>query len=380
MRRYRVSRTKREPILRMIEAALVAGGAEILEPANPELAPFLMTIKTPQGERLRLVLYAFLANKYKQRNRPADEHRFQIKYGSGSKEYHEIYVADGVAEVTLMLGVHIERGLFVAVDPAMHAVTRFFRSVEFKSMHLDEADRTGWYSWERDRSTGRRHAEMPRDDLREEALLAFRPEFFLRYVAFERFAGGLDTGERVRLAEKVGRGTPMPTAKHPLEIELGLDASEILDMIGGAFRLKAAVRGSAAERHLGDYLKSLPDLSRVRSIDEDGQPDFEVRFGGSDYRIECKNVLRRTTASGACRVDFQKTRASQSDPCSRYYKPEQFELLAACLHPVTERWEFRFVSTASLPPHAKCVGHLSNRVVVEGEGWSESPVPLLHAR
>lgn len=48
-----------------------------------------------------------------------------------------------------------------------------------------------------------------------------------------------------------------------------------------------------------------------------------------------------------CRVetDDRETRSFQSEPCSRYYGSEDFDVFAACLHAVTERWEFRFAVT-----------------------------------
>jgi hypothetical protein len=89
--------------------------------------------------------------------------------------------------------------------------------------------------------------------------------------------------------------------------------------------------------------------------------------------IECKNILRSTYADGTFRLDFQRTRASKSDPCSRYYAPEEFDLVAACLHPRTERWEFRYALTADLDPHDKCEGRLSNRARLDSR-WSDDPL------
>jgi hypothetical protein len=80
--------------------------------------------------------------------------------------------------------------------------------------------------------------------------------------------------------------------------------------------------------------------------------------------IECKNSLRTTYADGRPKVDFQKTRASKGNPCSRYYRPQDFPVLAACLHAVTENWEFRFALTASLEPHKTCAGRISSSVAV----------------
>lgn len=331
---------------------------------------------------MTLICYAFLANEYGQRGRPADEHRFQVKYGSDFTRYHQLHISDDPSVVTLMFGVHLEAGLFIAVDPAMHRITWFSRSVEFKAHDLAEARRNGWHGWERDRSAVRRKQQMPLVNLQTESLIAFTPENFLRYVSFQRVTGGMDTGERLLLADRLfrqrarrTRGTP-----HPLETELGLSAHQILDLVGGAFRLKAAVRGSVAEHYLEQHLRKARGVSRVTRIDEDGRPDFEVVYRRRrPVLIECKNTLRRPTAAGAARVDFQKTRASKKDPCSRYYSPDQFEILAACLHPVTERWDFRFCLTAALAPHPTCKGRLSSRVEVAGDIWTPSVVELLEA-
>ena len=91
MERYRVVR--RGAIVERIEDALKRSGADVLESADPRSAPFQFVIRTPTGERLELVCYAFTANWYGQQGRPADEHRFQIKYGSEFDRYHTIYLS-----------------------------------------------------------------------------------------------------------------------------------------------------------------------------------------------------------------------------------------------------------------------------------------------
>jgi len=375
MRRYQVAR--REGVVEFISAALRACGAEIVSPANPESAPFEFAIRTPSGERVNLICYAFLANKYGQRNRPADEHRFQIKYGSDFSSLHQLYISRDPGEVTLFFGVHLEEGVFIACDPAMHRWTRFSRSVEFKSHELGETKRHGWHGWERDRRRGRDVA--PYEDLRTESLLGFTPANFLRYVAFERLATGMDPSERLTLAEKVASGLTVVASPdaHPLEKELGLSAAQILDLIGGAFRLKVAVRGSAANYHLGQYLLQRRGLEDIRSLDKDKKPDFEFVFRKRRVLIECKNVARHATAGGIPRVDFQKTRASKVDPCSRYYRRAEFHILAACLHPITASWEFRFCATEDLPAHKTCEGRMADRVLVSGPAWHEAIEPVL---
>lgn len=129
MKRYRVSASSRKPIVDFFTQALSNSGYEILSPPNPGLAPFELTARTPAGKEIELVCYAFLANKYRQQNRPKDEHRFQIKYGSDFKSYHEIFVDPKRNKRTLMFGAHLDEGVFVAVDPAMHNPTWFSKSI-----------------------------------------------------------------------------------------------------------------------------------------------------------------------------------------------------------------------------------------------------------
>jgi len=374
VKRYRVIGKKR--IVAAVRGAIERSGAEVLSESRATEAPFEFEIRTPDGERLALVCYAFLANKYRQRGRPADEHRFQIKYGSDFDSYHEIFIDPKREQITLMFGAHLEKGIFVAVDPAMYNPTWFSRSVEFKTAHCEAARASGWIGWERERSQGRRKKPMPLANNQAEAVVAFTPEHFLRYVFFERLATGLDTGERLLLAERMGElGITRPT-EHPLEAHFGLSAHQILDLIWGAFRLEAAVRGGVAEYHLGRYLETVPGMDDVRPLDEDGRPDFEVVYRRRPYLIECKNVLRRPTARGP-KVDFQKTRASKRDPCTRYYEASAFDVLAACLHPVTQKWEFRFCCTSMLEAHPKCEGRLSQRVFVAGAIWDARVERLL---
>ncbi len=376
MERYSVIR--REPVVTQIEAAIEASGGRVIERPDPKLAPFMLKVAFPDGRVVELICYAFTANKYRQDGRPADEHRFQIKYGSDFDRYHRIYLAPERTRITLMFSVHLELGLFIAVDPRMHTPTWFSSSVEMKEADLEQARIAGWHGWERERSKARRKKDMPQENLSTEVLIGFRPEHFLKYVDLEAHAGLLDPGERLLLSDRIERAFAEGRSARPqhiLEAQLELSASEILDLIHSRFRLHAAVRGGVAELHLGRHLQHVKGVSDVRSIDEDGRPDFQISYRRQPVRIECKNVLARPSLAGPV-VDFQKTRASKSNPCSRYYEGSQFEVLAACLHPITERWEFKFSLTSTLEPHRTCPGRLSARVIVAGPGW-EADLPML---
>jgi hypothetical protein len=371
----RYSVTRKKPILAAITEALEASGARIISAPSPKIAPFEFVIETPQGKRFDLLCYAFFANKYEQGKRPRDEHRLQVKYGSEFKREHHIFIDPTRERITLMFGVHLREKLFIAVDPAMHNPTWFSRSLEFKTPDLEAAKASGWHGWERDRSTVRRKLLIPQQSNETEILLGFTAEHFLRYIEFEKVATGFDAGERLLLLENMRDWSPKTALEHRLERLFGLKAHEILDVISGAFRLEVAVRGSVAEHHLGKHLRKVDGMSEVHSIDEDGKPDFRVIYRGAPYTVECKNVLRKL-ARGVPRVDFQKMRASKT-PCTRYYERQAFDVLAACLHPVTTRWEFQFCCTSKLAPHPKCEGRLSEKVIVAGDIWTPKIGALL---
>jgi hypothetical protein len=329
--------------------------------------------------------YAFLANSKLTKNRPDDEHRFQVKYGSDDGSLHEVWQDPFGLYTTLFVGIDPERELFVGADPVLHNPTRFFMSVEFKQAQVNEVIKAGWHAWERER---RRRGEESEP---VEVLVGGTAENFLRYVRFERDAFGEDQGHRQLLAEKLALApqsvpppstsvlTPTPARLHDLAREFEMSELEVLDLISSARRLKMAVRGWVAETHLVRFLGAVPGVTACSRSDEEGGPDVRLRFEGSrPISVECKNVLREQTAAGLVRVDFQRTRASKNDPCSRYYSANDFDVVAACLHAVSERWDFRFAPSVRLDPHSKCPGKLSHLVRLD-DRWADPVQQVLRA-
>jgi hypothetical protein len=316
------------------------------------------------------VAYAFFANSRLTHNRPADEHRFQLKYGSKDGQLHELWQDPCGLYTTLLVGINTELGFFVGADPMLHSPTRLFISIEFKQHHVDQILAQGWHIWERERKGA------PEEPV--EVLLGGTAGSFLSYIRLEREAAGEDQGHRQFLGERAFKAPqPLQSTVHSLTREFELTEKEVLDLIENAHRLKVAVRGSVAEEHLFRHLRTFPNVQAVRLLG-DG-PDLRVRLPeGKELTIECKNVLRKPDREGYARLDFQRTRAAKSDPCSRYYSPKDFDVVAACLHAITERWEFRFALSAGLEPHAKCPGKLSSNVHVD-DRWSDDPLEVLRA-
>lgn len=379
-RLYSVSPLSKKPLVAFIVDALQACGCRIIHTPDPGSAPLRFTFEAPDGSRLGIMVYAFFANSKKTKNRPADEHRFQIKYSSDDKQEHEIWQDPYGLYITLFCGIDPERGIFIGADPVLHSPTRFFISLEYKEDHANLCAQSGWHVWERDR---RAASEEP-----VEVLVGGTQTSFLRYIYFEREAMGEGQGHRQLLAEKPQIWTSFPVPEiipaiipetghlHQLAKEFQLSVDEVLDLIASARRLKMAVRGWVAEEHLVRLLKRVEGVDNCERLDLEDKPDVLVSFRAVPLLIECKNVLRQRSAGGLARMDFQRTRASKNDPCSRYYGSEEFDVLAACLHAVDESWTFSFALPGRLDPHLKCPGKLSNNVRID-DRWSLDAAQVL---
>jgi hypothetical protein len=386
LRTYSVQAAARKPLVDFMIDGLRAAGCRLLFSSDTSQAPFVMTFETAGGERLGLVAYAFLATRTPTKHRPSDERSFQIKYGSKeTNNLHELWQDPHGLYTTLLIGIDPKEGFFVAADPAMHNPTKFFIRLEFKDRHVQEIKRCGWHAWERERRSASSFPEPV------EVLVGGTRDAFLDLVRFERAARGLSQGDRQLLAEKPGLfahpkpasaesgGFPVPEVVHPIAKELALEPDQILELIANARRLKMAVRGWVAEEHLRNTLAAVPGVSHCERLDQEGGPDLRISYRhGPLLTVECKNVLRKVHTDGLPRIDFQRTRASKADPCSRYYSPTDFDVVAGCLHAVTERWEFRYILPERLASHKTCKGKLASNVRVDSL-WTSEPASAFEA-
>jgi hypothetical protein len=380
---YGVSRRDKEPLLQFIHGALAASGCRVIHSSDANHAPFRISFETAAGERMGIIAYAYLANQRLTRNRPGDEYRFQLKYGGKQeRNLHHLWQDPYGLYTTLLVGISPGQRFFVGFDPVLHSPTKHFISLEFKNSFVEDILRDRWSWRERERKRG---SEEP-----VEVIVGGTIDSFLDYVRFEREARGEDQGHRALLAERRGiiaPATPIATAAtppdstyvHQLAREFEMSEAAVLDLIAGASRLKMAVRGWVAEQHLVKQLQQIDGITDCERIEAENSPDIQLRFEGSDLLfVECKNVLRKPNKDGAARVDFQRTRASKADACSRYYTADDFDVLAACLHAQTERWEYSFALTRELGEHKKCPGRLSSNVVVDSR-WREDIRGILGA-
>ncbi len=392
LRTYGVSARARRPLVDYMISALLDAGCKIIHSSSPDQAPFIVVFETATRERMGIVAYAFLATRTPTKNRPADERSFQIKYG-GKASYaadntHELWQDPMGMFTTLLVGIEPESGLCVSADPIVHSPTKFFIRLEFKDEHAEATFDQGWHAWQRIK----RNASV--DGLRVETLVGTMKTKFLDLIRFERAARGLDPGNRLILAESQSLALPTSrvrrpdedagvmqmAAEHPLVKQFGMASNEILDLIAGARRLKMAVRGWVAEEHLRGALAEVPGVTHCARLDGEGGPDLEIGYRhGPLLTVECKNVARETDCFGNPKMDFQRTRAAKGDPCSRYYRPAEFDIVAACLHAVSAKWDFRFALPGALPPHKTCAGRIASNIRVDNHWLADVREMFLRA-
>jgi hypothetical protein len=250
---YSVSAHDKAPLLRFIREAFELRGCTIRHISSANRAPFHIVFDMPGGERVSILAYAFLANSRLTRNRPADEHRFQIKYGGDLSGVIDVAVDPLGVTTTIFLGIDLDRKVFIAADPLMNAPSPMSRSVEFKTENVEHILAEGWCAWERDRrdaKTATRRSFELLPDIRTEVLIGGKQERLLDLVLLERVARGLDPGERHLIADKFGElptGSSAGKISHKLLDELSIAPEALLDLINSASRLKMAVRGWVAE-------------------------------------------------------------------------------------------------------------------------------------
>lgn len=363
---YRVS-GRADQLAFLIEAVQQSGG-RVLYASDPHRAPMYLGVQGVNDERIGILVYPFRATHRVIRNRPADEHRVQIRYEAEETwgEDHPLGRDIAGVDTTLVLGVHASAGVLVGLDPRLYDPLPMGISVEFKERDIARAQAVGWYVFERDNRGGSRRRD-PRAPHGLETVVIFGPDRLLDYVRLERQAADLGLDPPLRYAAATSVSAPELVERevgvfslHALEEDFDLNSAEILEIISTRRRLAVAVRGGVAEHHLEKLLAADRSIAAVQRLDEDAQPDFRVQLtGGRTLLVECKNASPQPYADGAFKVEVQKTRASKSDPASRFYRIDQFDVIAACVYSATRSWSFRFQWTARLTRDASFVDRIA---------------------
>ncbi|OZD12989.1 hypothetical protein CH253_18140 [Rhodococcus sp. 06-156-3C] len=373
-----------EFLLQSIERA----GGQVLYASDYTRAPVYLGVQDGRGDRLGLLIYPFRMTRKATSGRPADEVRGQIRYGSEDTWHDQHPMGRDIAgvDITLMLGVDIEAGLLVGLQPSLYDPLPMGISFYTKAGEMDLATEHSWHVWEKENKPGRKRS-VPRGPAGLETIVAFTPERLLDYARFERRATGLGLDHALRFnAAKLSAAVGETAAEgmHALEFEFDLTSAEILHIIATRNRLQVAVRGGVAEHHLQRVLEQDSWIADVKRLDQDALHDFDVVLAtGHLWRLECKNASPTIYANGDMKVEVQKTRASRNDPASRYYRADQFDVVAACIYSPTGKWQFLFQLTAKLPRHPDFADRLApmQRITPEWSknlgGLQDTPPPTL---
>jgi hypothetical protein len=339
-------------LLRSVEAS----GGRLIFASGADRAPMYLGVQMDSDERLGLLVYAFRVTRNRIRNRPVDEVRGQLRYGSEGSWKREHPLGRDIAgvDVTMIVGVDLEDEILLGLDATLWNPLPMGISFYAKEPEIAEAKRTGWHVWEKANRGGTKRTE-PRSPTQLETVVAFAPDRLIDYARLERRASSLRLDPPLRFAAAAALAERMPDEpprRHVLEEQFALNSEQILDIIGGRNRLSVAVRGGVAEHHLEHHLRRHPAVAQLDRLDVDAMHDFDIVLAsGERLRIECKNASPRTTASGEFRVEVQKTRSSKGDPASRFYPISAFDVVAACLYSPTRRWEFRFGLSQQMRRH-----------------------------
>jgi hypothetical protein len=346
----------------LIDAVAKSGGT-VLYASSPQRVPVYLGIEDAGGHRIGLMVYPFRMTKVEIRNRPSDEVRGQLRYGGETSwKSDDHWVARDIAgvDITLLLGIYPDGPVIVGLDPALYDPLPLGISAAYMKDHQVQAARaSGWVVWERENHAGQRRA-APRTAGGIETLVAFSPDRLLDYAALERKATSLGLDPPLRHVAALDAASTSPlevglsSALHSLEASFDLNAHEILDIIHTRMRLEVAVKGGVAEHHLEKRLGQDPAVAEAQRLDADAQPDFRVLMrSGARVLVECKNASPDRYANGDFKVEVQKTRATRDDPAGRLYRPDQFDVVAACLYSPTREWGFRYKRTALMERHAR---------------------------
>lgn len=361
--------------------AVNASGGRVLYASDPSRAPVYLGVQLDSDERVGMLIYPFRITRNAIKNRPADELRGQLRYGSEESWKREHPVGRDVAgvDVSMILGIDLADGVFLGLDANLWDPLPMGISFYAKDAEIKHAKASGWHVWEKINRIGTKRSE-PRSPTNLETVIAFTPDRLIDYARLERRASSLRLDPPLRYSAAVAVSDKVPADellhRHVLEEQFALTSEQILDIIGGRNRLSVAVRGGVAEHHLEQLLARAPGVAAVERLDVDAMHDFNVTTtDGRQLRVECKNASPKTSASGAFKVEAQKTRASKGDPASRFYPTDGFDVVAACLFSPTGRWEFRFGLTSSMTRHKHFPDRLAPIQIITDD-WSETLVDL----
>jgi len=363
-----------------LTAAVEKAGGRVLFASDSTRAPVYLGVQLDNDERLGLLIYPFRVKQVLTKNRPTDEVRGQLRYGSDWDRDHHLGIDVAGVDITMILGIDIDNNVIMGLDPMLYSLLPMGISFYTKVDQIARCQTDSWHVWEKENRPGPKRS-APRSPTHLETFVGFTPERIIDFARFERRASGLRLEPPLRYKaaqEHAQRQTPLasPEGAHVLEEQFALSSQQIMEIIANRNRLAVAVRGGVAEHHLEIALGANPIVREVHPLDVDAKHDFDVVLtSGKSLRIECKNASPNRFANGDFKVEVQKTRASQGDPASRFYRTDAFDVVAACMYSPTGVWQFRFAKTDTLERHQRFPDRLAAIQRID-DRWAEDLAAL----
>ena len=115
-----------------------------------------------------------------------------------------------------------------------------------------------------------------------------------------------------------------------------------------------ALKGTTSEFRALKNLQQKYKIERSQNPDAGGNPDFALNHKGRKILIEHKRASIKGYKGGHFKLEFQKSRASKSDPSSRYYSPDWCDIVSIDVSEHTGiADDKRFVLASDLDRHEK---------------------------
>ena len=261
--------------------AVEAAGGRVLYASDPSRAPVYLGVQLDSDERIGMLVYPFRITRNTIKNRPDNEVRGQLRYGSEDSWKREHPVGRDVAgvDVTMIIGIDIANRVLLGLDANLWDPLPMGISFYAKDADIEQAKDSGWHVWEKVNRGGTKRSEA-RSPTNLETVVAFTPDRLIDYARLERRATALRLDPPLRFAAASAMADRVlpdePQRRHVLEEQFALTSEQILDIIGGRNRLSVAVRGGVAEFHLEQQLVGAAGIASVQRLDVDAMHDFDI--------------------------------------------------------------------------------------------------------
>ena len=173
----------------------------MLYASDPNRAPVYFGVQLDSDERIGMLIYPFRITRNTIRNRPSDEVRGQLRYGSEESWQREHPVGRDIAgvDVTMIIEIDIVGRVLLGLDANLWDPLPMGISFYARETEIEQAKSTGWHVWEKVNRGGSKRSE-PRSSSHLETVVAFTPDRLIDYARLERRSTALRLDPPLRFA------------------------------------------------------------------------------------------------------------------------------------------------------------------------------------